>query len=351
MQVLFLQGGGKSTPLPEIADSAEFTKVQVPVGELAETMDGLTLRNRNTHRRIVVRDISVFNRTQRGDYVPVKSLAEAGDARLEMDGIEVTRPSNLIDDLVPGVTLTLKSPGAGPVELSVRRDVESITRQIVSLVGAYNRAITDIDVLTRKDPAIIAGADYLTDEEKKKAGESLGLLFGDLALQQLKSSLQTTMMNPYPTSKGRDLTLLAQVGIATDTRAPGSATIDKTRLRGYLEVDEAKLAAAIESSPDAVKELFGSDTDGDLVVNTGAAFALESLLRPYVATGGILPSRVSTLDRSLAAKGREIADYNKHLDDYLAQLRKKYGQMEGALGTLEKNSQAIKNFNSQNSQQ
>jgi flagellar hook-associated protein 2 len=348
MQVLFLQGGGKSAPLPEIADSAEFTKVQVPVGELADTMDGLLLRNRNTHRRIVVRDISVFDRTQRGDYVPVKSLAEAGDAQLEMDGIEVARPSNVIDDLVPGVTLTLKSPSAGPVELAVRRDVEAITSQIVSLVGAYNRAITDIDVLTRKDPSIIAGADYLTDEEKKKAGESLGLLVGDLSLSQLKSAMQTTMMNPYPTSRGRDLALLAQIGISTDTRAPGSGGIDKARLRGYLEVDEAKLTDAVQRWPDAVKDLFGSDTDGDLAVNAGAAFSLDTLLRSYVATGGILPQRVTTLDRAIADKNREITAYNRHLDDYLAQLKRKYGQMEGALGNLEKNSQAIQNFNRQN---
>ena len=157
-------------------------------------------------------------------------------------------------------------------------------------------------------------------------------------------------MNAYPTSRERDLALLAQIGIATD-RGPRARVVDKTRLRGYLEVDEAKLAAAIAASPDAVRELFGNDTDGDLVVNTGAAYALESILRVYVTTGGIVPGKVSTLDRALAAKGREIADYNKHLDGYLAQLKKKYGQMEGALGTLEKNSQAIKNFNSQNGQQ
>ena len=159
------------------------------------------------------------------------------------------------------------------------------------------------------------------------------------------------MMNPYPTAKGRELALLAQIGIATDVRAPGSATIDKTRLRGYLEVDEASLTSAIEKFPDAVKELFGNDTDGDLVVNAGAAYTLENLLRPYVATGGLVPQRVTTLDRSIAAKGREITAYNRHLDDYLAQLKKKYGQMEGALGTLEKNSQTIQNFNKQNNQQ
>ena len=348
MQVLLIEGGGTVVPLPEITDSAEFKRIQVPVGELAGSLEAIALRNRNTHRRIVVRDIAVFDKTQRGDYVPTRALAQAGDAEIEMDGIEVSRPSNVIDDLLPGVTLTLKGPGSAPVELTVRRDVENIVKQVLTLVGSYNRIITDIDVLTRKDASIIEAAGYLTDEEKKKAADSLGLLFGDLSLSQLKGAMQNVMMNPYPTARGRDLSLLAQIGISTDTRAPGSGGIDKTRLRGYLEVDEAKLTEAMQRFPDAVRELFGNDTDGDLVVNAGAAFALDSLLRPYVTTGGILPQRAVTLDRSIADKNREITAYNRHLDDYLAQLKRKYGQMEGALGTLEKNSQAIQNFNKQN---
>jgi flagellar hook-associated protein 2 len=348
MQVLFIEADGRLISLPEVADSKDFTKVQVPVGEMAVSLDAIALRNRNTHRRVDVRDIAVFDKTQRGDYVPTRALSQAGDAELEMDGIRVTRPTNAIDDLVPGVTLTLKAAGAAPVDLTVRRDVEKIVEQVLTLVGSYNRAITDIDVLTRKDVTVIDAAGYLTDEERKKAGESLGLLVGDLSLSQLKSAMQTTMMNPYPTSRGRDLALLAQIGISTDTRAPGSGGIDKARLRGYLEVDEAKLTDAVQRWPDAVKDLFGSDTDGDLAVNAGAAFSLDTLLRSYVATGGILPQRMTTLDRAIADKNREITAYNRHLDDYLAQLKRKYGQMEGALGTLEKNSQAIQNFNRQN---
>jgi len=350
MQVLFIEGDGKLIPLPELGDSTDFKKIQVPVGEMAGTLESLAIRNRNTHRRIVVKDITVFDTTQRGDYVPTKALAEAGDAVLEMDGIEARRGTNAIDDLIPGVTLALKGASDAPVELTIARDVENIAKQIIGLVGAYDRIITDIDVLTRKDPTIIDAAGYLSDEEKKKAIDSLGLLFGDLSLQQVKGSLQNIMMNAYPTSKGRDLALAAQIGIATDVRALGSATIDKTKLRGYLEVDEEKLTSAIERFPDAVKELFGNDTDGDLVVNAGIAYSLEALIRPYVATGGILPMKVTNLDRAIADKNKQIAAYNKHLDDYQAQLKRKYGQMEGALGTLEKSSQTIQNFNKQTGQ-
>jgi flagellar hook-associated protein 2 len=351
MKALFAESGGTVIPLPDVTDTADFQKVQVPIGELASTLESLDVRNRNTYRVIDLKDITIFDKTQRGDYLPAKPLSEAGDAVAEMDGIEVKRGTNVINDLVPGVTLTLKTPSQSPVELSIHHDAEGIKKQVLNLVGAYDGIITDIDVLTRKDDTVISDAAYLSDEDKTKAKANLGLLVGDLSLQQLKGSMQNVMMNPYPTSLGRELSLLAQAGIATDTRAPGSAAIDRTRLRGYLEVDEPKLTAAINEHPDALRQLFGNDTTGDLVVDSGAAFKLDTLLRPYVQTGGILPQRVTTLDTQIAQSNRQIADYKVKLDDYQAELKRKYAQMGGALDQMQHNNQSIQNFNKQNSTQ
>lgn len=349
LKALFAESGGTVIPLPEVPDTAEFQKIQVPIGELASTLDSVDVRNRNTYRTIDVKDISIFDKTQRGDYVPTNALSQAGDALVEMDGIQVKRGTNVIDDLIPGVTLTLKAPSSTPVDLSVAHDAEGIKKQVLNLVGAYNGIITDVDVLTRKDDTVISDATYLTDDERTKARANLGLLTGDLTLQQLKGAMQNVMMNPYPTSAGRALNLLAQAGISTDSRAPGSATIDRTRLRGYLEVDEARLNDAIAKYPEALKELFGADTTGSLVVNSGAAFRLDTLLRPYVQIGGILPQRVSTLDSQIAMSNREISDYKLKLNDYQAELKRKYAQMGSALDSLKQNSDSLQNFGKQNS--
>ena len=139
------------------------------------------------------------------------------------------RGTNAIDDLLPGVTLTLKAPTIPRWSLSIKHDTESIKKQVETLIGAYDGIATDIDILTRKDDSVIADATYLNDEDRKKAQDNLGLFMGDLSLQQLKSSMQSVMMNPYPTSLGHDLSLLAQIGISTDNRAPATASIDRTR--------------------------------------------------------------------------------------------------------------------------
>ena len=111
-------------------------------------------------------------------------------------------------------------------------------------------------------------------------------------------------------------------------------------------MDEAKLEPRSRRSPDAVRELFGNDTDGDLVVNAGVAYALDTLLRPYVQTGGIVPNRVAGTDTAIARSAREISDYEKRLTANEAELKRKYGLMEGALSEMEKNSQTLKNFTS-----
>ncbi len=348
LKTLFAESQGSVIPLPDVPDSADFQKVQVPIGDLAQTLDSLDVRNRNTYRTIEIKDVSIFDKTQRGDYTPSHPLSQAGDALVVMDGIQVRRATNAIDDLIPGVTLTLKAPSSGPVELSVGHDTEGIKKQILNLVGSYNQVITNIDVLTRNDDTVISDATYLTDDERTKAKANLGLMMGDLTLQQLKGSMQNVMMNPYPTSAGRELDLLAQVGISTDSRAPGSVTIDRTRLRGYLEVDEAKLDDAIANHAEALKQMFGNDTTGNLVVNSGVAFALDALLRPYVQVGGILPYRVTTLDQQIASSNQDITDYKAKLDDYQSQLKQKYAQMGSALDSLKQNSQSLQNFNRQN---
>jgi flagellar hook-associated protein 2 len=350
MQVLFMEGSGKLVSLPEITDSTDFQTIQIPVGELANSLDSLDLRNRNTYRRITVKDISVFDKTQRGDYLPRRPISQAADSILTMDGIDVRRDSNQVDDLIPGVRLHIAGERSSPVELKVTRDADAIKKGILNFIGSYDGIITDINVLTRRDESVIAAATYLTDDEKKKAADNLGLLMGDLSLQQIKDSMQRIVMSPYPTSLGRDLSLLAQIGISTDSRKPGAATgIDQSRLLGYLEVDEPKLDAEIGQYPEAMKELFGSDTNGDLVVNAGVAFAMDALIKPYVQIGGILPAKVSNLDSEITRKKREITDYQQHLDDYQAQLKQKYAAMEGALQQMQRNSDDITNFTKNNS--
>jgi len=273
-------------------------------------------------------------------------VSSAGDALISMNGIEITRESNEIDDLLPGVNITLHGSGEQPVILDIDRDLESIKENLYNFIGYYNRLLMHIDILTRHDEQVLETAMFLDDDEKEQAEEDLGLLQGNTTLMQVKSRLQRIMMDPYPTDGGRALNLLAQIGISTSGGGfQSSGTVDRTRLRGYLQIDEGKLEESVTRTGEWVKQLFGYDRDNDLAVDSGAAYQMDNYLKAYVETGGIVSTRLTTLDSSIARKDREIERYNEHLQDYEAELRRKFGEMEGALDSLEKSSQAIENLN------
>jgi len=344
LQVIFLEGGSQIEALPGIEDSEDFRLFQFQLQQ--SEIDTINLRNRNTHRLITLQNIRVRDTQVRGEYTPVKPLSTVSDALLSMDGIEITRDSNNINDLIPGVELSLHTKGDRAVNLTIERDREVIIEAIIQLVGNYNQLLTHIDILTRRDESVIEDALFLTEDEKEWAEKSLGLFLGNQSLRQIKTRLQNIMMNPYPTSGKSELTLLAHIGIATNATAPGRQTsLSKTRLRGYLEIDESKLDSTISAHPNWVKELFGSDGDNDLIIDNGVAFILDQYLKPYVHTGGIIPSQLNGLDSKISRKNRDIAAYSRHLEDYEAELKRKYGKMEAALDSLEKSSQALDNLN------
>ncbi len=346
MQVLFAGTGARVQPLPEIRDSEEFLTLTFEADQLPASMDFLAVRNRNTHRVVELRNVRIYDKTARGEYRPANPISQAGDAVVELNGIEVRRDSNQIDDLIPGVKLTLRSSSERPVELSVGKDLQSIKDGLLRFVGTYNQVLTQIDILTRRDESVIEDAQYLSDSQREQARKDLGLFMGNVTLGQLKSRLQRVVMDPYPTAGQRQLALLAQIGISTSGGRIGQGTVlDRTRLRGYLQIDEAKLDEALARHADWIKQLFGNDADQDLVVDSGIGFEMDRYLRGYVESGGVVQSRVGTIDSAIARKSREIDEYNRHLANYETELRRKFGMMEGALDSLEKSSQALDNFN------
>jgi len=346
MSVLSYRSRGSAKPLPDVTDGSDFVTVTVPIGNGNPSLDEILVNNTNTNRTIALRNVRVVDPSARGGYAPTHALSEARNAIVEYNGVDVVRDTNSINDLIPEVTLNLHAASDKNVKLSIKYDTDAMKSAIIAFVGTYDRLLTQIDILTRSDESIVDKAVFLTDAEKDKARSQLGLFKGDLTLMQLKSNLQNIMMNSYKTSGGQQMALLAQIGISTS--GVNNGPIDRTMLRGYLQIDEAKLDDALATKPELVKELFGHDRDGDLIVDTGVAYTVASYVKPYVQTGGIIATRERTLDTQLKMKNREITDFNKRMDDYEQQLKLKYGKMEGAIEELQKSTQGLNNLNQQN---
>jgi flagellar hook-associated protein 2 len=321
--------------------------------QILDTGDGknlvsLDIVNNNTHRDVLIQHIIIIDPNDPGALKPKNPVSVAQDAIISMEGIDVVRSTNTIDDLLPGVTVTVKKPSGTPVQIMVEADKATIKDTIISFVGNYNRLMAEINVVTRNDDRIIQELSYLSADEQAEFRKQLGTFSGDSALTSFKNSLQNAVAFPYPAADGT--ALLAQFGISTDVRMSGGISgYDPSRLRGYLEIDEKKLDDALENNLAAIQQVFGYDTNGDLIVDSGLAYTFESLCKPYVETGGLISIKIATLDSRIKADDSRIAALDKQLAAKEAALKSQYSQMENAFSRMEQMTNSLDNFSQQNS--
>ncbi len=344
LQVLTANG----KPLPPLKDTETVQHFSIPASALDSSVNKLTVHNDNTSREITISNIQALNPDARGGYTPVNPIDKARDAIITMEGITIVRPENTIKDLLDGVTLDLHSTSPKKLTLTIEPDRESIKNDIITFVGNYNQVMQNLQILTSNDASVINEIDYLTDDEKKSAKKHLGMFQGDYMFIQMKNRLQQIAMAPYPTSKGKTLDLLAQIGISTNSSGFGGG-FDRTKLRGYLEINENQLDDALKNNIPAVRELFGNDTNDDLIIDSGAAYSMNTYITVYTKVGGVIASRISSIDSRVSRLDNSILTMKSDLDRKEQDLKLKYGKMEGALQNLQESSKAIDNFSKKNS--
>jgi flagellar hook-associated protein 2 len=168
---------------------------------------------------------------------------EAQDAKLKVGGIEVTRSSNTIDDLVDGASITLRRTTDEAVSVTAERDVDGAVKAVKDYVDALNGVLTTIKDLTAYNA------------ESKTAGP----LQGQYAANTLAMSLRSAVSMPLKGVAGPE-GLASSVGISL-TR-DGTVSFDEEVARRAFSTDfdaaAATLARSGSSSDPAVSYLTGS---------------------------------------------------------------------------------------------
>ena len=175
---------------------------------------------------------------------PMTQVQGAQDAILKLDGVQVTRASNSISDLVTGTQLVLKSTGT--VALSSSRPTDAITEAVSDFVSAYNALRTSINNTTAAATSTTAA----------------GALNGNADVRQLTDQLAkitATQLSSYGNTH-----TLAEIGVSTNQ--DGSLTLDST-----------KLSSALAADPDGVEAMFspGQQSSSPLLAITSAISATK----------------------------------------------------------------------------
>ncbi|WP_394241739.1 flagellar filament capping protein FliD [Halopseudomonas laoshanensis] len=227
-------------------------------------------------------------------------LSAAQDASFSVDGIMLSSASNTIENAIEGVTLTLKAQSAEgeTVSLAVSEDREAVKTSLTAFVDAYNKLIGTIGTLTKVTP--VGGDD---------SAPVTGGLVGDSSVRSFMSGIRSDITSPGD----GELRILADMGITTDSD-------------GKLKIDEAKLDEVIDSGVDKL----GTFLTGD----AGLLARLETRVKPYTETGGLLDSRTQSLQNTISSVSDQRDALGRRTVQLESRLLAQFNAMDSLVGQL-----------------
>ncbi|HWL92430.1 MAG TPA: flagellar filament capping protein FliD, partial [Phycisphaerae bacterium] len=222
--------------------------------------------------------------------------------------------TNTLEGVISGVKLDLIATSETPVNISVKRDDETLVQQAKTFVDAFNAVIATLDSLTRFDPET----------------EDRGILQGDATARRVRQSLAGTALTGVGELAG-GLNRLGSVGI-------------KINSSGKLDLDEAKFRAELAEDPEAVKKLFaleGVDEAGEEIVVGLAGKIQREIERLTDVDNGVLTLQDESLETSESQLTRRIEQLAVLLDSKRARLLADFQAMESVLANLQSQQSAL----------
>ncbi len=338
---------GIELPLPQLQADGEAVDFSIAIDDYP-TIDSIVIKNKNTHKELQLLPFEITNKNAQITYIPKNAVEVAGDAQIKYQGITISRPTNEIDDVVSNVTLNLHAPTERSATITIDPDIEQAKDYLLTFTAQYNRLVAELNILTQTKEEVISELNYLDDDEVETAEKRLGMFQGEFSLTSLKNSLQQITASAYAPSESAEISLLSQIGISTNASSGGFSGVSASRLRGYLEINEDVLDKVLENNILDIKNLFGYDTNEDLVIDAGIGYKIDQQLQSYTQIGGIIANKNTSLESQIESSTTKIATLEEKLEDKEQRLNVEFGAMESALSSLESQSASIDSFSNQN---
>ena len=219
---------------------------------------------------------------------------EAKDAKIKVDGIEITNDTNTFKNAVQDMTIVAKrqSIDGETAKLAVEYDKSSVTKLVDELIANYNNLIGQIGFQTRVG--------------KPLNGDSTIRSFDS----QLVNTLSTELTDAGPFSSIFDIGL----GVKKD---------------GYLE--KSSLVRSLNEAMDENFDDIGKAFSGE----NGLAKKFESLLDNYVDSNGIMKQRENSLNAQLDELEDDVINHEYRMESLESRLRKQYSGLDVLLAQMQ----------------
>ncbi|MGC8764847.1 MAG: flagellar filament capping protein FliD [Brevinematia bacterium] len=294
-------------------------------------IEKVELENRNTDREVKIANFKIFARPEEEKFIPKNYITRASDADIELDGVEIKRDKNQIDDVIDGVTLNLKNKTESPITIRVDYDYKKIEDAILDWVNAYNQVMEYLYIVTEPN------LDRTPLHQRSAENLKNGVFQTENSFISLKNKLRQIAGNSYKTRYEKELAVFEQMGIYTKKSGSFNANSEEwqSAKMGLLQVDLDKLKSVLKTKLEGVEELFANDLDGDLVKESGAAVSVNQSLRTALGNTGFIQMRIASNERKIKEVQKDVDEMNAKLADYELELRRKYGKMNQELSETE----------------
>jgi len=232
----------------------------------------------------------------------MSNVQTAVDANFKFNGLNITRTSNTVDDLLSGVTLTLK--GTGVSDVSVKQDRDNIESKITNFIDKYNSALFQLD----------------TDTKSSQDASERGVFSSDSTIKSMRASLKN-IISTVGEGSGR----LQDYGIDVDDS-------------GRLSLDSSKLNTKLDENPDNVKSFLTGGTftksDGSTVELKGAFVEIEDEVAKYSKYNAVLDQYKNSITDRITALNEQRDKAIERLDDRYATMAKRFAAYDLMISKL-----------------
>ncbi len=218
------------------------------------------------------------------------------NSKLNINGIDVTRSSNSINDLLPGVTLNLlkvHTDKDNDVNLSTEMDTGAVTKNIEQVISAYNDIV-------------------------KQLGSDKTMLRSDSSVNNLKSQFRniiSTFIEPAQGTPNDEETLKTTPRSISDL--------------GYKSNKDGTISMADSSKLEAILKADGGVERLSHFLNSenGLISKLREIGKNFGDDDSILDSRRDSIDKQLEANRQKTDRLETRIDTAALNLRKEYTQL------------------------
>lgn len=211
----------------------------------------------------------------------------AQDAEAYVDGVKLTSSTNVIEDALTGVTLTLKKAHSAtdPTDattLTVGSDKDGMVAKVQAFVKAWNDVNTAIKTETKYDATT------------KKAAA----LNGDSSVSSIANNLRNVLFSS-PSGASSEYPRLSDLGISL--QADGSLSLDSTKLQDRIGANMTAVTATITAFGSAFKTQADALTqDGGIISNRETG--INSLVKSLGSRRDQLELQVSAIEKRYRAQ-------------------------------------------------